>query len=604
VLIHGAQVFFLFYMLSESFFTDFLDQPTRFLNAEKDSNVYETYLSAAELFFKEATKNDPENLAVLNELVTEGFDSNQIWEQIQLLNENAIQYLHTWIDEHGVKQEAEESENEYDKMLETEEVDSQEDQEMDQDFEEDLPMEELEEYEESLSEKEESKPKKSIVDDEFFSLAEMEKFADMAEKRDIQMAKGDIEDDDDENNIFSIGKGSLLTHVDLATGEFDFDLEEEDDAENANDIRYSDFFEPPEKQEKKRKSWKDDMDDEEMEDEVSANGENDLPQDMNESKSLFDDDEEIPDAEKLSKFEREQLRMQKEIERLEAENMAEKEWTMKGEVSSKARPKNSLLEEDLDVDIAAKPVPVITEETTKTLEELIIQRIKDSAFDDVIRKAPIKNSVYDPNRRFELNDEKSKKSLAEIYEEEYQKTQHTVKTEKDKALEKQHQEIEDLFEELRDHLDALSNFHYQPKARTLELAVIPSATTSAIALEEVIPAHVSNSQLAAPKEVYQGQPGKSQEELESSEKTKLRQKAKRKMRAEKKRREQAKDKTKISDGQITKNMAMKKLLGQKNVTLVVDPRKKADKKGAAKTVGYGEKISEKQNNVRPEMLKL
>jgi U3 small nucleolar RNA-associated protein MPP10 len=383
-------------------------------------------------------------------------------------------------------------------------------------------------------------------------------------------------------------------------------LDDEDENENANDIRYADFFEPPQKQERKRKSWKDEMSDEDMDEAEQDDGDRDnLATAIPETKSLFDDEEnEIPNGESLSKFEREQLRMQKEIERLEAENMAEKEWTMKGEVSSKGRPKNSLLEEDLDVDVAAKPVPVITEETTKTLEELIIQRIKDSAFDDVVRKAPIKNSLYDPNRRFELNDEKSKKSLAEIYEEEYQKTQQTIKSEKDKALEKQHQEIQELFEELQDQLEALSNFHYQPKARSLELAVIPSTTTSAITLEEVIPAHVSNAQLAAPKEVYNGQVGKSQEELESNEKTKLRQKAKRKIRAEKKRREQAKDKTKVSEGQITKNMAMKKLLGQKNVTLVVDPRKKADKKGAAKTVGFGEKVSDKQNNVRPEMLKL
>jgi U3 small nucleolar RNA-associated protein MPP10 len=195
-------------MLSESFFSEFLDQPTRFLNTEKDSKVYETYLSATELFFKEATKNDPENLAVLNELVTEGFDSNQVWEQIQLLNENAIPFLNGWIDEHGVKQLSEDSENEYEQMLEDEDRESQDDQEMMDEDEVEMPMEELEEYEESPSENEDRNPKKSIVDDEFFSLAEMEKFADMAEKRDIQMAKGDIQvDDEDDDNIFSIGKG-------------------------------------------------------------------------------------------------------------------------------------------------------------------------------------------------------------------------------------------------------------------------------------------------------------------------------------------------------------------------------------------------------------
>jgi len=42
------------------------------------------------------------------------------------------------------------------------------------------------------------------------------------------------------------------------------------------------------------------------------------------------------------------------IHQLEEENLGEKHWTLKGEVSSKSRPLNSLLEEDLDYEHATK----------------------------------------------------------------------------------------------------------------------------------------------------------------------------------------------------------------------------------------------------------
>jgi hypothetical protein len=133
--------------------------------------------------------------------------------------------------------------------------------------------------------------------------------------------------------------------------------------------------------------------------------------------------------------------------------------------------------------------------------------------------------------------------------------------------------------------------------------VIPNATAAAISLEEVIPSTVSDAKIAVAKEVYAGQVRKSQEELDSKEKNKLRQKAKRKIRAEKKYKDALKDKSRVTEGQVTKNMAMKKLIGQKNVTLVVDPKQKQSK-GNAKTVAFGGKVGEGQSNIRAEMLKL
>ena len=69
--------------------------------------------------------------------------------------------------------------------------------------------------------------------------------------------------------------------------------------------------------------------------------------------------------------------MRSYIAQLEASNVAEKPWQMTGEISSKGRGENTLLEEDLIFKDAARPAPEITEEVTLSLEDIIKQRIKD-----------------------------------------------------------------------------------------------------------------------------------------------------------------------------------------------------------------------------------
>ncbi|KAI8900568.1 U3 small nucleolar ribonucleoprotein complex, subunit Mpp10 [Globomyces pollinis-pini] len=392
------------------------------------------------------------------------------------------------------------------------------------------------------------------------------------------------------------------------------------------EIHYDDFFVAPKVAKSARKTWRDDMEpldgtEELQEDLNEVEGDDpleeqneDLNEDADQPMDLLDDEEEEDidmDKNNLSTFEKQQLKMKAKIDQFETENMAEKDWTLKGEANSKQRPMNSLLEEDLDVDIAVKPVPVITEETTATLADLIIQRIKDMAFDDVVRKAPPKDSVYDPNRRWELDDEKNKKSLAEVYEDEYKKqtSKDEVKTDRQLEVEKQHAEISELYNNLTYQLDALSNWHFTPKPASLEVEVVPTASVPAISLEEVIPANVSNAKLALPREVYDGKVAKSQAELDEKDKKRLRMKAKRIARKEKLEKEKAKQLYQKDDKlshQVTKDKAMSQLMKQRNVTLVVDSNssKKKFGKGQAKVIGKTDKIVQEKVKSKPEMLRL
>ena len=232
-----------------------------------------------------------------------------------------------------------------------------------------------------------------------------------------------------------------------------------------------------------------------------------------------------------------------------------------------------------------------------------------SLFDDVIRKIPPPTKAYDPNRRIELNDEKSKLGLGEVYEQEFLRqttTQSKTLTEKEAKVTAAHEEINTLIDKLFTNLDALSNWHFTPKPVKAELSILPASTTPAISMEEATPASTSDAMLLAPKEVYDGTLQKSTQEKESADKKRDRAHSKKRARLEKKEKElyhKLIENTRAEKGDVKrvsvksgKESATRELMGQSNVTIVADAGNKKglgsvkQNKILAKVVKSGEKV--------------
>ncbi|KAB1216622.1 U3 small nucleolar ribonucleoprotein MPP10 [Morella rubra] len=450
-------------------------------------------------------------------LLTEGFDAEQIWQQIDLQAHSLLPTLRREVKRFeknpeeisklkkvlSVEKDSKSGRN----VLEAEIEDF--DEELDV-FDEDLDEEEEREEEDgeemneeeerdSEGEEEEEEGGGGGVEDKFLKIKELEEFLEEDEAREYGLKKKDEkgerrvdakEDDDDDDD--DVKKKKMMKKMKM--------------------MSYEDFFGATKKKAPKRKKeLNDGSEDSDMGDEQ-------------------EDDEGLENQkqETVSTHEKELRKLQSKIEQMEKANLEPKAWTMQGEVTAAKRPLNSALEVDLDFEHNVRPAPVITEEVTASLEDVIKKRILEGRFDDV-QKVPMLPSKASRESK-ELDENKSKKGLAEIYEEEY--VQKTNLASAPLSFKDEHKkEASMLFKKLCLKLDALSHFHFAPKPVIEDMSI--QTNVPALAMEEIAPVAVSDAAMLAPEEVFAGKGDiKEEEELTQAERKMRRANKKRKFKTE------------------------------------------------------------------------
>ncbi|XP_052866479.1 U3 small nucleolar ribonucleoprotein protein MPP10 [Anopheles cruzii] len=531
-------------------FREYTKRPENFLTTQ--NHVAEDVKSLVKALYDHGTKNqfssreDSSKAVYLEELVTDQMDGEQIFQQLELKNEYLVkQDLKTTStilskSEKGMllsfsirSQSDEDSTGEMDV---SEENGTTNGHGSDSDNEDDNLARKKKVKGKKKSSEKTPKTKRSMVDDRFFKLDDMAKFLDEEDERERRRQNGMTE----KNPLIEVdyfdehtGERDDSEEEDLKYGDF-FEDEDDDDDESGNednddDLQKSDDCEEESEMDEEAEtkvennSEADELDDEaEMERNRKLRyeiykGQGGLPVDdyakREEGRPAKKPSIEQPESsdsepddggdEPKSSFELRQEKLRQKITRMEEKMLKTKPWQLKGEITADTRPQNSLLEEVLQFESTTRPVPVISEETTMKLEDIIRQRIKNKAFDDVERKVRPPDNPREYRKQLVLDGEKSKASLAQVYEQEY--LQQLEKSNPDAADQqeeepKEHVEIRRMMKTVLAQLDALSNFHYTPRPAVPEVKILTN--TAAISMEEVAPVAASDANLLAPEEVH------------------------------------------------------------------------------------------------------
>lgn len=474
----------------------------------------------------------------ISSLLTDDFDAEQIWQQIDLQAQPLLASLKKRVKNLDKTSETlsllvndhEPKSTRGDQGREVDDADEDSgDEDMDAEVER-MVSSQFEESDEQDPEKEEASEdedgEKGVLEDRFFKINDLEKFLNEAEVQGLEPPKESAEDDDDE---------SLDEENDDEDDE-DRDEDDNEDEETGEDFgkggdfdkstkysMYEDFFGGRKKPQSKKR-FASDNEPQEMnsgDDDIEMNSGDDEIHDS-------DQDAEQPTG-KSSTHERQKEKIRKKIEQLEKENLETKSWIMQGEVTAARRPKNSALEVELDFVHNTRPAPVITEEVTSSLEDIIKRRIAEEQFDDVQPKPTLPSSA--PKEQIKLDENKSEKGLAEIYEAEYMQRTGlaSAPVSSSDALKN---EAALLFKRLCLKLDALSHFQFTPKPVIEDMSI--QANVPALAMEEIAPVAISEASMLAPEELFTGEgPVKDEGELTREDRKRLRARKKHKRKAEK-----------------------------------------------------------------------
>ena len=103
---------------------------------------------------------------------------------------------------------------------------------------------------------------------------------------------------------------------------------------------------------------------------------------------------------------------------------------------------------------------MVTEDVARALEDIIRQRVKDKAWDDVERKVRPVEDPREYKKKLVLDQEKSKLSLAQVYEEEYVKLAEGAEAAKTKStiglLDKDVEETPEAVKEIKVNISFFS----------------------------------------------------------------------------------------------------------------------------------------------------
>ncbi|XP_046739622.1 U3 small nucleolar ribonucleoprotein protein MPP10 [Diprion similis] len=487
-----------------------------YLSAQADvSSEFRDKIKSLYDFTKEESSRMTE---ALPELITEGFDAEQIWQQLELQNEGELPHILTGVSKSLIAgnrlklpvkltrsdDKRSNGKSDLNQSLDGEQVPTNDSDLSDGNLS-NLDMEGLGEQMRKKKSKRVAKRKTmpSIVDDKFFKLQELDEYLAKEDKRAMQKGKFNLEDSDDADD----------ESVDLF--EYVSDNGSEHDETDPRLVKFKDFFDQPASNNESNSDSESHQFNEEFENDNSLSVDEEETTEpnkkyvkfsINDESAMSSSEEDVSEKndiiENKSSLETRQEKLRRKIEELEKAAISEKPWQLKGEVDAVSRPQDSLLQEHVEFDITSRPAPVITEETTLKLEDIIKQRIKDKAWDDVEKKFKPVETPMEYKKKLVLDQEKSKLSLAQIYENEYLKQKEALNPdnqERETEEPKEHVEIRNMMHSLFSKLDALSNFHYTPKLARPDIKIV--SNLPAVAMEEVAPIATSDATLLAPEEI-------------------------------------------------------------------------------------------------------